>query len=78
MIFHESFFAFVNMGHHEANNFKTLLLTQMPFAYLQTSPESCFSVVLTKLLFWVFEILVYDFFFHDFCSFSLTWEPMAE
>ena len=71
--FYEYFSFSLTWNPIEVKTFKTLLL-QKHVAF-----ESCqtFSwVVLTKVLFWIFEIWVYDF-SGFFFSFSLTLDPMG-
>ncbi len=65
------FFVFVNMGPYGSQNFKTLLLPQISFESFQTFFWNFFSVVLTKVLFWIFEIWSFRF-FNEFFIFTFA------
>ncbi len=69
------FFVFFKMGPYGSQNFKTLLLPQISFESFQTLSEisSQWSYKSSVLDFWNFEFLI----FQEFCSFSLTWDPMG-
>ena len=72
-IFHDFVFVLVNMGPYWSKDFK-LLLPQIAFIqYL--FPHSPLRVPdkSTVLGFWNFEFSI----FHEFCSFSLTWNSMG-
>ncbi len=52
----------VNMWPDWGKNFKALLLRQNASAFIDTSPELFFPVVLTTVLIWIFEFLTLRFF----------------
>ncbi len=56
-VFLRKFFVSVNMGHYGSQHFKTLFLPQITIESFQTFSTNFFSVVLTKVLFWIFEML---------------------
>ncbi len=68
------FFVFVNMGPYWSQNFKNATPPSNHFWILSNFFWNLFSVVLTKVLFSIFEILRLWFF--TIFSFSLTWDPV--
>ncbi len=57
------FFVFVNMGPNGSENFETLLLLQINSQTFWNLSWISLAVVLTKVLFWIFEILSFWFSF---------------